>query len=51
MSNNELPRYYTTLFAAVEDALEAIKQQNYGTAKELLIQGQQRAEEIYLEEK
>lgn len=50
MPNQELPKYYTVLFAAVEDALEAMEQQNFGTAKQLLISAQQKAEEIYLEE-
>ncbi|MCI9121665.1 MAG: hypothetical protein HFG00_09115 [Oscillibacter sp.] len=44
---NELPKYYTILFNAVEDALEALEQQNYGIAKKRLLQGQLQAEEAY----
>lgn len=51
MTNNELPAYYTVLFSAAADALEAMEQQNFGTAKERLLQGMQQAEELYLEEK
>lgn len=50
MSQNELPKYYTVLFHAVEDALEALEEQNFGLAKELLILGQQHAEELFLKE-
>ena len=45
----ELPKYYTALFRAVTDAIAAIEQQNYGEAKQILIEGQQQAEERYLE--
>ena len=50
MSNEtqEFPTYYTILCARVADAIEAIDLQNYGTAKELLIAGMQKAEEIIL---
>ena len=44
----ELPRYYTVLFQAVEQAIDALDVQNYGLAKQLLIHGQQDAEESYL---
>lgn len=47
---SELPKYYTLLFSAVEEALAAIDAQNYGQAKELLIRGQQDAEDAYLDE-
>ena len=50
MSESSLPAYYTALFAAVEDAIEAIEAMDFGTAKKLLIQGQQTAETLYLEE-
>jgi len=46
----ELPNYYTSLFNAVTDAILAIEQQNYGIAKEILIQAQQQSEERYLEQ-
>ena len=39
---------YRTLFWAVNKALSAIQEQNYGMAKLLLIQGQQAAEEAVL---
>ena len=43
-------KLYTLLFNAITDAVDQIKRQNYGTAKELLIRVQQQAEEIYMEE-
>ena len=45
----ELPKYYTSLFNAVTDAIQAISQQNYGLAKEILLQAQQKAEELFLD--
>lgn len=45
-----LPSYYTKLFNAVTDAITALERQDFGTAKELLIRGQQAAEEAYEEE-
>lgn len=45
----QLPPYYTHLFNAVTDALSAMEQQNYGKAKELLIEAQQTSEELWLE--
>ena len=42
---------YLHLFNAVTDALKALEMQNYGFAKELLIKGQQNAEEIFISEK
>lgn len=47
---NELPKYYTVLFNAVTDALAALERQDYGTARELLIQGQRAAEDAYAED-
>ena len=44
----EFPAYYTVLCAHVADAIDAIEQQNYGKARELLISGMQDAEEIVL---
>ena len=44
----EYKESYLVLFRAVRDAVDAIEQQNYGMAKELLIQGEQKAEEIFL---
>ena len=41
---------YLHLFNAVTDAIESIEQQNYGTAKELLIKAQQDTEELYISE-
>lgn len=43
-------KLYTLLFNAVTDALEAMEQQNFGTAKDLLICAQQQAEEQYIDE-
>ena len=39
---------YDLLFNAITDAIECIDEQNYGSAKELLIRAQQEAEELYL---
>lgn len=47
---NNLPRRYTVLFNAVEKALEAIGKQNYGIAKTLLVEGQIKAESVFVEE-
>ena len=44
---DELPKYYTVLFNAVTDALEAMEHQDFGSAKALLIQGQQDAEDAF----
>ncbi len=44
-----LPVYYTALFIAVENAIGAIEQMNFGEAKEILIRGQQVAEDLYIE--
>ena len=50
MSENtqEFPAYYTVLCARAADAIEAIEQHNYGTARDLLISGMREAEEIIL---
>ena len=45
---DEYKESYLALFTATSKALEAMDAQNYGTAKELLIAGQQKAEELYL---
>ena len=45
-----LPKYYTRLFNGTTDTLEALKEQNYGMARDLLIKAQQDAEELYLQE-
>lgn len=44
----EYKKMYLLLFSAITDALEQMEQQNYGTAKDLLIAAQQQAEEIYI---
>lgn len=44
-----LPAYYTVLFNAMTDALEALEQRDFIRARELLMQGQQAAEDKYLE--
>ena len=46
MANYE--KMYSTLFNAITDALEQIEQQNFGSAKDLLIAAQQQAGEIYI---
>ena len=47
---NEIPEYYSILFHAVEQAVCALESQNYGAAKQLLIDGEQAAEEAFLAE-
>ena len=42
-------KMYTTLFNAITDALGELEKQNYGLARELLMQAQCRAEELYLD--
>jgi len=42
-------KLYTKLFNAATDALEALEQQNIGTAKEILRRAQQEAEDVYLD--
>ena len=41
-------KLYHLLFNAITDALEQMKSQNFGTAKETLITAQQEAEELYM---
>jgi len=43
-------KLYLGLFNSLTDAIEAIQEQNYGIAEKLLIQAQQQAEEVLLEE-
>ena len=47
---NELPYYYTVLFNAATDAIALIDEKNYGCAKDVLINGQLWAEELYISE-
>ena len=44
------PKYYTTLFNRITDAIEALREQNYIKAQDILIKAQQDAEEMYLED-
>lgn len=44
------PKYYTRLFNGITDALEALQEQNYIKAQDILIKAQQDAEEMYLED-
>ena len=41
-------KMYLTLFNHVTTAIRELEQMNFGRAKEVLINGQQKAEEIYL---
>ena len=45
---SEIPEYYTILFHAVEQAIQALEQQNYGLAKQILIDGERTAEEAFV---
>lgn len=47
---DDFPKYYTRLFNGVTDAIEALKEQNYIKAQDILIRAQQDAEELYLED-
>ena len=42
-----LPKYYTTLFNAVTDAIELISRSEVSEAMACLVAAQQKAEEIY----
>ena len=42
-----LPKYYTTLFNAVTDAIELISRSEVSEAMACLVTAQQKAEEIY----
>lgn len=46
----EFPQYYLTLFRAVADAVEALDNQNYGQARQILIAAMQKAEKLILEQ-
>lgn len=47
---NELPKYYTKLFNGVTDAIDALQHLKYSEGLQLLIQAQQEAEDLCLEE-
>ena len=42
-----VPKYYSTLFNAVTDALKELDKQNYGNLRDLLVHGQLQAEGEY----
>ncbi len=46
---DEYKKAYLSLFNAVTDALEALRESNYGQAAELLKQGQIQAEENFIQ--
>ena len=50
MENKSLSRYYTILFNAVTDAIQALDRQDFGQARALLVQGQQQAVDAYIAE-
>lgn len=50
-SSHSFPAYYTVLCARTADAIDAIDQQCYQEARELLVAGMQEAEEIILSQK
>ena len=47
-SSHSFPAYYTVLCARTADAIDAIDQQCYQEARELLVAGMQETEEIIL---
>jgi len=48
MEENLFQTMYHTMFNAATDALAALAEQNFGQAAQFLRQGQQQAEEIFL---
>lgn len=42
-------KLYVHLFQTLTKSIEVLERQDFGTARELLIQGQQEAEELYLD--
>ena len=42
-------KLYVHLFHTLTKSIEALERQDFGTARELLIQGQQEAEVLYLD--
>ena len=45
---NEYQASYLALFNAVTDALAALDAQNYGFAKQILTEGQQKSEDLFI---
>ena len=43
-------KYYTRLFNGITDAIEALQEQNYIKAQDILIRAQRDAETMYLED-
>ena len=41
-------KLYTLLFNHMTDALEQLQKNNFGLAKDILVRGQQEAEQLYL---
>ena len=46
----DFPKYYTRLFNGITDAIEALLVQRPEDALEILVEAQQDAEEMYLED-
>ena len=46
---NVYQKLYHLMVDASERAIEALEQQNYGSAKDILIQAEQNAEELYID--
>lgn len=44
----EIPKYYTVLFNAANDAVDSMEAQNFGTAKRVLLRGMYEAEGEFL---
>ena len=47
-SQDEYRQPYLTLFNGVTDALDALRRQNYGDARDILTEARQRAEAEYI---
>ena len=49
MEKENFPKYYTILFNAITDAIEALRANNYGEAMDILVRGLQEAEDAYID--
>lgn len=45
---SEIPKYYSVLFNAANDAVDSMEAQNFGTAKRILLRGMYEAEGEFL---
>lgn len=50
-ADEQYKKGYLLLFNCITDALQQMERMNFGQARELLVKGQQRGEELFLSEK